>query len=171
MSADDRSKLKEMIFGAGCFWSVELIFQREPGVMDTAVGYSGGRKPDPSYEDVCTGTTGHAEVVQVKYDPSQVTTDRLLDIFFEKHDPTQVDRQGNDRGSQYRSAIYYTTDDQKSVIDRVLAEEQKKHKRPIATEVKRAGPFYRAEEYHQRYLEKGGQCALKGDKSNIRCYG
>jgi len=171
MSATDRSALQEIIFGAGCFWSVELVYQREPGVMNTAVGYSGGHTVNPTYEQVCSGSTGHTEVVQVKYDPAQVSTEKLLHVFFDKHDATQLNRQGNDRGTQYRSAIYYTNEEQKPIIDRVIAEQQQKNTGKIVTEVKRAGPFYVAEEYHQRYLEKGGQCSLKGDKSKIRCYG
>jgi peptide-methionine (S)-S-oxide reductase len=123
-------------FGAGCFWGVEAAFQRVPGVIDTAVGYSGGETPNPTYKDVCTDETGHAEVVQVTFDPARVNYEKLLDVFWQAHDPTQVNRQGPDFGAQYRSAIFF--------------------KRPIATEITPASAFYRAEEYHQKYLQKRG---------------
>ena len=140
-------------------------------MVDTAVGYTGGKVPNPSYEAVCSGRTGHAEAVQVTYNPKEVTYSRLLDIFFDKHDSTQLGRQGNDVGSQYRSGIWYYNEQQKQEAENRKAEEQKSQKRPVVTEVTAAEQFYVAEDYHQRYLEKGGQCAAKGDKTNIRCYG
>lgn len=145
-------------FGAGCFWGVEAAFRRLPGVQSTAVGYSGGQVPHPSYEQVCTDTTGHAEVVQVEFDPAQVTYEQLLDVFWNCHNPTQLNRQGPDFGKQYRSAIYFHDDEQQSAAqasrERLAA--SGRHARPIMTEITPAGPFYRAEEYHQQYLEKRG---------------
>ena len=171
MTDADKQQLEKATFAAGCFWSVELIFQREPGVVDSKVGYTGGKVANPSYEAVCTGRTGHAEAVQVMFNPKEVTYRRLLDIFFDKHDSTQHDGQGNDIGTQYRSGIWYHSEQQKQQAEERKAEEQKKQKRPVATEITPAQEFYEAEEYHQRYLEKGGQCAMKGDKTKIRCYG
>ena len=171
MSTDAQSALQKATFAAGCFWSVELVYQREPGVMDTSVGYTGGSVKNPSYEAVCSGRTGHAEAVQVTYDPAKVTYGRLLDVFFDKHDPTQVNGQGNDHGSQYRSAIFYHSEQQKKEAEQKKTEVQQQHKKPIATEITQITEYYPAEEYHQRYLEKGGQCAIKGDKTKIRCYG
>jgi len=158
-------------FAAGCFWSVELVYQREPGVISSKVGYTGGSKVNPTYKEVCTGTTGHAESVQLVYDPSQVSYKKLLQIFWEKHDPTTKDQQGGDVGSQYRSAIFYHTPEQKVEAESSLKEEQKKWAGKIVTEIVPATTFYNAEDYHQKYLEKGGQCAAKGDKTKIRCYG
>ena len=171
MSDSDKSQLEKATFAAGCFWSVELIFQREPGVVDTKVGYTGGKVNNPSYEAVCSGRTGHAEAVQVVFNPKEVTYRRLLDIFFDKHDSTQLDRQGNDVGSQYRSGIWYYSEQQRKEAEERKAEEQKQQRKPVVTEVTAAQEFYVAEDYHQRYLEKGGQCAAKGDKTHIRCYG
>lgn len=156
---------------AGCFWSVELIYQREPGVLSTEVGYTGGHAENPTYKQTCTGTTGHAESVQIKFDPAQVTFARLLDIFFEKHDPTTKDRQGGDVGSQYRSAIFFHDEAQKTEATERCAAEAKKLGKEVVTEIAPIGKWYPAEEYHQKYLEKGGQCSLKGDKTKIRCYG
>lgn len=159
-------------FAAGCFWSVELVFQREPGVTATLVGYTGGHVASPSYEAVCSDTTGHSEVVQVQFDPVVVSYARLLDVFFAKHDSTQTDGQGKDIGQQYRSVILYHDDEQRTQAEQRKAEEAKRYGgKPIATQIVAATVFYPAEEYHQRYLEKGGQCAAKGDKTSIRCYG
>lgn len=144
------------IFGAGCFWGVEAAFRGVPGVVDAPVGYSGGSVENPTYEQVCTGRTGHAEVVQVEYDPDAVSYDELLDVFWKNHDPTQVNRQGPDVGSQYRSAIFYTGDEQRRIAEAAKERAQGSYKRPIATEITPAGEFYRAEEYHQRYFEKKG---------------
>ncbi len=150
--------MKKATFGAGCFWGVEATFRKIPGVIDTAVGYAGGHTENPTYKDVCTDQTGHAEVVQVEYDPSKVTYTQLLDIFWKSHDPTQVNRQGPDYGTQYRTVIFYHDDEQKAEAE---AAKQKldasgKLSRPVATQIVPAGPFYRAEDYHQRYLEKRG---------------
>jgi peptide-methionine (S)-S-oxide reductase len=145
-------------FGAGCFWGVEARFQQVPGVTETAVGYEGGTLDNPSYKDVCTDQTGHAEVVQLKFDPAKVSYRKLLDLFFELHDPTQFNRQGPDWGTQYRSVVFYHSPEQetaaKETIERLTRE--KKYRKPIVTQVVPAGNFWRAEEYHQKYLEKRG---------------
>jgi peptide-methionine (S)-S-oxide reductase len=145
-------------FGAGCFWGIEAAFRRVPGVLDAVVGYSGGRTQNPSYQEVCTDTTGHAEVVQVTFDPEKVSYDRLLDVFWTIHDPTQVNRQGPDYGKQYRTAIFFHSPEQEAAAkkSKQALEASGKLRRPIATEITPAGPFWRAEEYHQRYLEKRG---------------
>lgn len=145
-------------FGAGCFWGVEETFRAIPGVLSTEVGYLGGTLENPTYEDVCSGVTGHAEVVQVTYDPSVVSYAALLDAFWENHDPTTLDRQGPDVGAQYRSAIFYHTPEQKEVAEKSKAEAQAsgKFSKPIVTEITPASVFYRAEEYHQKYLAKRG---------------
>ncbi|KAH1197431.1 hypothetical protein GLYMA_18G097000v4 [Glycine max] len=163
-------------FGAGCFWSVELAFQRAAGVTKTEVGYSQGQLPNPSYEDVCMGTTHHSEVVRVEYDPNECSYESLLDVFWARHDPTTLNRQGNDVGTQYRSGIYYYTPEQEKAAIESLEQQQKKLNRKIVTEILPAKKFYRAEEYHQQYLEKGGrfgskQSASKGCNDPIRCYG
>jgi peptide-methionine (S)-S-oxide reductase len=145
-------------FGAGCFWGIEAAFRRVPGVLDAAVGYSGGRTQNPSYQDVCTDTTGHVEVVQVTFDPEKVSYDQLLDVFWTIHDPTQVNRQGPDYGKQYRTAIFFHSPEQEAAAkkSKQALEASGKLRRPVATEITPAGPFWRAEEYHQRYLEKRG---------------
>jgi len=145
-------------FGAGCFWGVEANFRRVPGVLDVVSGYSGGYMQNPTYRDVCTDTTGHAEVVQVTYDPSKVTYEQLLDTFWKIHDPTQVNRQGPDFGKQYRTAIFFHTPEQEAAAkkSKQALEGTGKFRHPIATEITAAGPFWPAEEYHQRYLEKRG---------------
>jgi peptide-methionine (S)-S-oxide reductase len=145
-------------FGAGCFWGIEAAFRRVPGVLDAAVGYSGGRTENPSYQDVCTDTTGHAEVVQVTFDPEKLSYDQLLNVFWTIHDPTQVNRQGPDYGAQYRTAIFFHSPEQEAAAkkSKQAIEASAKLRRPVATEITPAGPFWRAEEYHQRYLEKRG---------------
>ncbi|HEV2315190.1 MAG TPA: peptide-methionine (S)-S-oxide reductase MsrA [Candidatus Acidoferrales bacterium] len=145
-------------FGAGCFWGVEAAFRRLPGVVDVAAGYSGGHTPNPTYKDVCSHTTGHAEVVQVTFDPQKISYDQLLDSFWQIHNPTQVNRQGPDVGTQYRSAIFVHSPEQQAIAEKSKAAlaASGKFQRPIATEITTAGPFYRAEEYHQKYLEKHG---------------
>jgi peptide-methionine (S)-S-oxide reductase len=144
-------------FGAGCFWGIEAAFRRVPGVVDAAVGYSGGHMANPTYKDVCTDQTGHAEVVQVSFDPSKVSYEQLLDTFWQIHDPTQVNRQGPDFGSQYRTAIFFHSPEQEAAAKKSKAAlEVSGKRRPIATEITPAGTFYRAEEYHQKYLEKRG---------------
>jgi peptide-methionine (S)-S-oxide reductase len=145
-------------FGAGCFWGIEAAFRRLPGVIDAIVGYSGGKTDNPTYQDVCTDTTGHAEVVQVIFDPEKISYEKLLDAFWAMHDPTQVNRQGPDFGKQYRSAIFFHSPEQetKAREAKKALDSSKKFRAPIATEIAAAGPFWRAEEYHQRYLEKRG---------------
>ncbi len=145
-------------FGAGCFWGVEARFRQVPGVLDTAVGFMGGSKDNPSYQEVCTDRTGHAEVVQVTFDPATVTYVQLLKVFWEVHDPTQLNRQGPDVGTQYRSAIFFHNEQQKTAAEAALRELEASgaYTEPVATEIVPAGTFWRAEEYHQRYLEKRG---------------
>jgi peptide-methionine (S)-S-oxide reductase len=145
-------------FGAGCFWGVETAFRRVPGVLDTAVGYMGGTSDSPTYRDVCTGTTGHAEVVEVIFDPARVSYERLLDVFFTIHDPTTPGRQGVDIGTQYRSAIFYHTAEQKAAAEsfRERMDTSGRFRRPVVTDIVPATTFWRAEEYHQRYHEKHG---------------
>lgn len=143
-------------FAAGCFWGVEATFRKIPGVIETAVGYEGGKLERPTYEDVCTDMTGHAEVVQVVFDPAKVGFERLVEAFWKLHDPTTLDRQGPDVGSQYRSAIFYHSPEQRAVAERSKAAAQPRFKRPIVTRIEPAATFWRAEEYHQRYLERRG---------------
>ena len=145
-------------FGAGCFWGVEATFRQIPGVIDTAVGYLGGELVNPTYEDVCTDRTGHAEVVQITFDPAKVSYEQLLSVFWETHDPTTLNRQGPDIGTQYRSAIFFHSPEQEAVARKSKAEIEAsgKFRRPIVTEITPASTFYRAEEYHQKYLEKRG---------------
>jgi peptide-methionine (S)-S-oxide reductase len=145
-------------FGAGCFWGVEAAFRQLPGVTGTAVGYLGGTLKNPTYKDVCTDTTGHAEVVQVHYDPAKVSYDDLLNIFWTNHDPTTLNRQGPDVGTQYRSAIFFHTPEQEASAraSKEALQQSGKFRRPIVTEITPASEFYRAEEYHQQYLEKRG---------------
>jgi peptide-methionine (S)-S-oxide reductase len=146
------------LFGAGCFWGVEAAFRQVEGVLATAVGYSGGRQENPTYESVCSGKTGHAEVVEVEYDPSKASYQQLLDVFWENHDPTTLNRQGPDVGEQYRSAIFFQTSEQKAAAIASKENQSKsgRYKRPLVTEITPASTFYPAEEYHQRYLEKHG---------------
>ena len=145
-------------FGAGCFWGIEAAFRRVTGVVDVAAGYSGGHMDNPTYRDVCTDGTGHAEVVQVTFDPEQVSYGQLLDVFWKIHDPTQVNRQGPDFGTQYRTAIFFHTPEQEAEAkkSKQALNSSGKLRHPIATEITAAGTFWRAEEYHQRYLEKRG---------------
>ena len=148
--------IEKATFGAGCFWGVEVTFRQIEGVVDAAVGYMGGTTENPTYEDVCTDTTGHAEVVQVEFDPDRVPYEALLDVFWRSHDPTQVDRQGPDVGTQYRSAIFAHTPEQANAAEASKRAVAAEFDRPIATRIEPAAAFYRAEEYHQRYLEKRG---------------
>ncbi|HXT87537.1 MAG TPA: peptide-methionine (S)-S-oxide reductase MsrA [Verrucomicrobiae bacterium] len=145
-------------FAAGCFWGVEEAFRHLKGVTSTTVGYTGGAKENPSYKDVCTGTTGHAEAVEVEFDPAQVSYRELVAAFFQNHNPTTLNRQGPDVGAQYRSAIFYHDAEQETEARESIAALEKSgiFKRPIVTQVVPAGPFYRAEEYHQQYLAKRG---------------
>lgn len=158
---------KLAIFGAGCFWGVESAFRAVEGVVDVAVGYAGGTVPKPNYRTVCSGKTGHAEVVQVEYDPARVTFEQLLEVFWQIHDPTTLNRQGPDFGTQYRSIIFYSDEH-----ERKAAEESKRRLdqsgklgRPVVTQIVPAAEFYRAEEYHQRYYERMGiapTCGIHG---------
>ena len=154
-----KNMTEKTTFGAGCFWGVEAAFRKVQGVVSTAVGYSGGTLKNPTYEAVCTDQTGHAEVVQVEYDPSKVSYDDLLDLFWRVHDPTTMNRQGPDIGSQYRSAIYFHSPEQEKAA---IASKEKTqnsgayNSRPIVTEITPASEFYRAEEYHQQYFAKHG---------------
>lgn len=167
-------------FAGGCFWGLELAYQREPGVTKTSVGYTQGDVEAPSYQAVCSGATGHTEAVQVYYNPSEVTYERLLELFFDRVDPTTKDRQGNDAGSQYRSGIYFHNDEQKAAAEAKIAEVNDKLQKStwrrvlgtkVVTELKPAGDYWLAEKYHQQYLQKGGQNAEKNATERIRCYG
>jgi peptide-methionine (S)-S-oxide reductase len=157
-NTDKTSTIEKATFGAGCFWGVEDVFAHVKGVVATAVGYSGGTLANPTYRDVCSHKTGHAEVVHLEYDPAQVSYDELLDVFWANHDPTTLNRQGPDVGSQYRSVIFFHTPEQQAAA---LASKERqqasgRYRRPIVTEIVPAAEFYRAEEYHQRYFEKHG---------------
>jgi len=145
-------------FGAGCFWGVEARFGQVPGVTATAVGYEGGALDNPTYRDVCTDATGHAEVVELDYDPAKVSYEQLLDLFFELHDPTQLNRQGPDWGKQYRSVVFYHSPEQEAAAKQTIARlaAERRFSKPIVTQVVPAETFWRAEDYHQKYLEKRG---------------
>ncbi len=145
-------------FAAGCFWGVEELFRNTPGVLSTQVGYTGGHTPNPTYQEVCTDRTGHAEAVEIEYDPERVSYEQLLEIFWANHDPTTLNRQGPDIGTKYRSAIFYHSPEQKAaaIASKQALEQSGRFRRPIVTEIVAAGPFYRAEEYHQQYLAKRG---------------
>lgn len=149
-------KTETAIFAGGCFWGMEEILRKIPGVLETAVGYTGGNVPNPTYKAVCTGRTGHAEAVRITFDPAKITYEQMLGYFFRMHDPTTLNQQHNDIGTQYRSAIFYTSDEQRQVAEKVKAEEDKsgKWKRPVVTEITKAKEFYSAEDYHQKYLVK-----------------
>ncbi len=148
------NKNQKATFAAGCFWGVEAAFAEVLGVISTGVGYTGGKTKNPTYELVCTDTTGHAEAVEVTFDPTKVSYEKLLDVFWNCHDPTQMNRQGPDEGTQYRSAIFYHSKKQQQEAERSKEELQTKLSKPIATEITKAGAFYRAEEYHQQYFKK-----------------
>jgi peptide-methionine (S)-S-oxide reductase len=160
---DKATATETALFAAGCFWGVEAAFRAVPGVTATHVGYSGGTYPNPTYHDVCSGRTGHAEVVQVEFDPAKATYADLLRVFWENHDPTTLNRQGPDVGSQYRSAVFYSTPEQQAaaLASKLQLERSGAYKRPIVTEITPASTFYRAEEYHQQYLEKRGQATCR----------
>jgi peptide-methionine (S)-S-oxide reductase len=150
--------MEKATFGAGCFWGVEESFRQLPGVSETEVGYLGGRTNNPSYKDVCADETGHAEVVQVTYDPAKISYEQLLDVFWSAHDPTTLNRQGPDVGTQYRSAIFFHSPEQERMAraSKEKAQASGKFRRPVVTEITPASTFYRAEEYHQKYLAKRG---------------
>lgn len=158
----DKTKgLKKARFAAGCFWGVEDAFRKVTGVLGTTVGYSGGDYPDPTYENVCSDRTGHAECVEVMYDPEEISYEELLGVFWDIHDPTQVNRQGPDTGSQYRSVIFYFDEDQKKAAcdSKNSLQQSGEYGREIVTEITPSSEFYRAEEYHQQYFEKHGRGA------------
>lgn len=158
-----KSDLQKATFGAGCFWGIEAAFRKVKGVVSTAVGYMGGTLENPTYEDVCTDRTEHAEVVEVLYDPSIVSYDDLLEVFWKIHDPTTLNRQGPDYGTQYRSVIFYHTPEQEAAAraskDRL--QRSGRYKRDIVTQIEPAAQFYRAEEYHQQYFEKTGRSSCR----------
>lgn len=156
-----KPRLEKATFAAGCFWGVEAAFRRIKGVVDTQVGYTGGTKEKPTYEDVCSGKTGHLEAVEITFDSKKISYEKLIVLFWKIHDPTQVNRQGPDVGSQYRSVIFYHNAKQKKVSEVSKEKEQKKHAQPIATQLVEASKFWRAEEYHQRYLEKKEPAACR----------
>jgi peptide-methionine (S)-S-oxide reductase len=155
----NQTATQKATFAAGCFWGVEAAFRQVPGVVDVASGYTGGHVENPTYRQVCNNSTGHAEAVEIAFDPNKVSYEKLLDILWQIHDPTTLNRQGPDVGTQYRSAIFVHDEAQRAAARESIAREQAKHPRPIVTQVTDAAPFYRAEEYHQRYFEKNGAAA------------
>ena len=156
--------MEKATFAAGCFWGVEAAFRQVKGVVSTSVGYTGGSFDDPTYEDVCSGRTGHAETVEVEYDPSKVSYEELLTVFWDSHDPTTLNRQGPDVGTQYRSAIFFHTPEQGSaaIASKEKLQRSGRYKKPIVTEITPASQFYRAEDYHQQYFEKRGSARHTG---------
>ena len=148
--------MEKATFAAGCFWGVEAFFRSLPGVVDATVGYTGGQLPNPTYHDVCTDRTGHAEAIEITFDPARISYDQLLDHFWQMHDPTTPNRQGPDFGTQYRSAIFFHNPEQEKLARTSRERWQARFRQPIVTEIVPAATFYRAEEYHQRYLEKKG---------------
>ena len=170
----DPERLETMTVALGCFWGGELAYMREPGVVSTKVGYTQGEKIDPTYKEVCSGTTGHTEAIQVVFDPVKVSFERLVELGMERLGESKylLNQVGNDRGTQYRHGIYYHSDSQREVAEKVLSEiAPKANGTPCQTELKEATIFYDAEDYHQQYLLKGGQSAKKGASETIRCYG
>ena len=157
--------MEKATFAAGCFWGVEATFRQLPGVISTRVGYTGGQLPNPTYKDVCSDRTGHAEAVEVEYDPAKISYEQLLNVFWENHDPTQLNRQGPDWGTQYRSAIFFHTPEQESVANasKEVLGKSGRFSKPIVTRIVPATTFYEAEDYHQQYLEKRGlaSCHIK----------
>jgi peptide methionine sulfoxide reductase msrA/msrB len=155
-AANQAAKREVAVLAGGCFWGMEEILRKIPGVLETKVGYTGGSVPNPTYRLICTGITGHAEAVQIAFDPAKISYEEILGYFFRMHDPTTLNQQHNDRGTQYRSAIFYTTDDQKAVAERVKERVNKsgKWKKPVVTEITKASEFYVGEDYHQKYLVK-----------------
>jgi methionine-S-sulfoxide reductase len=151
-------KTEKATFAAGCFWGVESAFRQVPGVLETQAGYTGGKTENPTYKQVCSGTTGHAEAIEITFDPAKVSYETLVELFFKLHDPTQVNRQGPDVGTQYRSVIFYHSPEQKTAAEsmKTALDTTGRYKKPVATQIVPAVPFYRAEEYHQRYFEKNG---------------
>lgn len=145
-------RMEKATFGAGCFWCVEAVFERLDGVQSVVAGYAGGSKPNPTYEEVCTGKTGHAEVAQITFDPQKISFERLLTVFWESHDPTTLNRQGADKGTQYRSVVFYHDEKQKAAAERSKKEAQQGFNDPIVTEIQPLKEFYPAEDYHQDYF-------------------
>ncbi|EGB11909.1 hypothetical protein AURANDRAFT_19681 [Aureococcus anophagefferens] len=162
---------EQAVFAAGCFWGVQLAFQRVPGVVRTTVGYTMGRFSNPTYEEVCSGVTGHTEAVHVVFRKAEISYEELLTVLWDRMDPTAKDHQGNDYGTQYRSGIYFLTNEQKAIALKSKAKIQEKYSAEIATEVLPAQHFWPAEDYHQHYLAKLGQSHEKGVCTAIRCYG
>jgi peptide-methionine (S)-S-oxide reductase len=166
-------ELEQIILGMGCFWGAEKTFWQVPGVYTTAVGYAGGYTPNPTYEEVCSGSTGQTEVVLVVYDPSKISTEEILRVFWESHDPTQGMRQGNDVGTQYRSAIYVTNDGQRAAAEATRSAYQQRLTEAgfgeISTEIAEAGPFYYAEDYHQQYLQKNPRGYCPDHATGVSC--
>jgi peptide-methionine (S)-S-oxide reductase len=162
-------KDKLAAFAAGCFWGVEDAFRHVPGVTATAVGFTGGHTTNPDYEKVCTHTTGHAETVLVEFDPARVPYERLLQVFFKIHDPTQVDRQGPDVGDQYRSAIFTFSDEEAAAAKAAKQSAEKSLGHPVATQIRPVGPFFKAESYHQQYAERTGHhgCPIRADLETL----
>jgi methionine-S-sulfoxide reductase len=162
-------KTQTAILAGGCFWGVQFYFDQVPGVVETEVGYIGGRTDNPTYEQVCSHSTGHAEATKITFDPAKVSYDTLLKHFFRIHDPTQLNRQGPDVGDQYRSAIFYTTEDQKRQAQKFIEhlKSSKEYDKPIATKLETAGTFWKAEEYHQKYTEKTGLGACHVDYAPV----
>jgi peptide-methionine (S)-S-oxide reductase len=152
------AKLDTATFGGGCFWHVEADFRKVEGIISTAVGFEGGTKPEPTYADVCSDQTGHVEVVQLQFDPAKVSYEHLLEVFFRMHDPTSMDRQGLDAGTQYRSVVFYHSPDQKAIAEAYKDKVEKagQFSRPVVTKILPASIFWKAEEYHQQYYEKHG---------------
>jgi peptide-methionine (S)-S-oxide reductase len=155
-TSNEESKLESITLGGGCFWCVEAVFQRLDGVKTVVSGYTGGHKPNPTYKEICTGLTGHAEVIQLTFDPEVVSLEQILVVFLKTHDPTTLNQQGPDHGTQYRSAIFYSTDKQKETAEKVIQkiEEEKVYRSPIVTEITELGIFYKAEDYHQNYYNQ-----------------
>jgi methionine-S-sulfoxide reductase len=158
----ERTGTEKATFGAGCFWQVEAEFQQLPGVVDTVVGYEGGHVDNPTYEQVCSGTSGHVEVCQVTFDPSKVSYEELMEKYLQIHDPTQLNRQGPDVGWQYRSVIFAHSDEQAEIARRIIERAQARYRDPIVTEIEAAQPFWRAEDYHQCYLQNRRSSGLMG---------
>jgi peptide-methionine (S)-S-oxide reductase len=156
-AASESAKEQKLTVGGGCFWCVEAVFETEPGVSSVVSGYAGGEKSDPTYEEVCRGTTGHAEVIQITFDPAVVSIETLLNLFWDAHDPTTLNRQGADRGTQYRSIILYEDGAQRTAAEKSKAAAQAKFDDPIVTEIVPMSRFYEAEKYHQDYFSKNGQ--------------
>jgi peptide-methionine (S)-S-oxide reductase len=157
MSTSDESRLEKATFAAGCFWGIEAAFSKINGVKSTTVGYTGGHLQKPTYEQVCSGKTGHAEAVQISYDPKIVSYEELLEVLWKIHDPTTPDRQNQDVGYQYRSAVFYHSEDQRLAAEKSKQKAQSRFTKPVVAEITPAPTFYKAEEYHQKYLEKKGQ--------------